>query len=100
LRDVSSFVPWLGTESILCDRAPLLLLDNGLAFARKDNGEVAVGIRPDQIIAYTRTATPLHELGESSGTHRLLARAAKLEPIPQDEMSRLPAERQRIVCYY
>lgn len=91
-----TFTP--GSPSVQIDITALNdALQNGLAFARKENGEIAVGIRPDQLVAYARTAAALHDLGEAAGTHRLLAKAAKLEPLPADEMARLPLERRRIV---
>lgn len=72
-------------------------MQDGLAFDRKENNEIAVGIRPDQLVNYIANADELHRLGSSAAMYGLLTRASSLEEIPARELSHLPQERQRIV---
>jgi putative restriction endonuclease len=72
-------------------------MQDGLAFDRKDNDEIAVGIRPDQLVNYIANAAELHRLGTSSSMYGLLTRASTDEPILDQELERLPQERQRVV---
>lgn len=72
-------------------------MQDGLAFDRKDNDEIAVGIRPDQILSYIANASELHRLGASAAMYGLLVRASALEKITERELSRLPQERRKIV---
>ena len=74
-----------------------MAMQDGLAFDRKDNGEIAVGIRPDQLVNYIANAEELHRLGTSASMYSLLTRASSDEVIPVDELAHLPKERQRIV---
>jgi len=39
----------------------------GLSFAQKTNSEIAIGIRPDQLLGYTLNAAQLHSFGVTSG---------------------------------
>jgi len=87
-----------GSPSVQIDvRVVQAALNDGLAFDRKDNDEIAVGVRPDQLLAYIRNAGLLHTLGPDGRTFRLLAKATALEPLPAVDVSRLSAERRRIV---
>jgi len=72
-------------------------LQDGLTFDRKDNGELAIGIRPDQFVNYAMNAEHLHRQGTQPATTRLLTRAAQLQPITQADLSALTTQRQRIV---
>ncbi|TWT46208.1 hypothetical protein RAS1_26570 [Phycisphaerae bacterium RAS1] len=72
-------------------------LQAGLAFDRKENDEIAVGVRPDQLLAYINNARMLHTLGADGKTFRLLAKATAPEPVLVADLSRLSAERRRIV---
>jgi putative restriction endonuclease len=72
-------------------------LQDGLAFDRKDNDEIAVGIRPDQIVSYIANASELHRLGASAAMYGLLVKASALERITDKELARLPEERRKIV---
>jgi len=72
-------------------------LQDGLAFHRKDNAEIAVAFRPDHFTAYTRNAGELHRLGRQARTLELLTRASALEAIPVPEIEQLSADRRRIV---
>jgi putative restriction endonuclease len=72
-------------------------LQFGLTFDLKDNGEIAVGIRPDQFINYTHNAEHLHQYGSKPETFNLLTRASELQDIKQAEIEALPENRRRIV---
>lgn len=72
-------------------------MQDGLAFDRKGNDEIAVGIRPDQIVSYIANASELHRLGTSAAMYGLLVKASALEEIQDKELVRLPQERQKIV---
>jgi len=72
-------------------------LQDGLAFHRKENNEIAVGIRPDQFMTYVHNAVSLHKHARHRTTFTLLNRASSLEPIPLPEIENLTSERQRIV---
>jgi putative restriction endonuclease len=43
-------------------------LQNGLSFHRKNNREVAIGVRPDQFMNYVHHAMQLHKLGRQAAT--------------------------------
>lgn len=72
-------------------------LQFGLAFAQKGNDEIAVAIRPDQLLGYVVNAPLLHAQGSDAVTSGLLARVAELGEVPREEMETLTPERQRIV---
>src|SRR3989338_2323082 len=72
-------------------------LQDGLAFDRKDNNEIAVAIRPDQLLTYAYTAEHLHQYGRDAGTFTLLQKASSLAPIKPIDLDALAAPRQRIV---
>lgn len=72
-------------------------LQDGMAFDRKDNDEIAVGIRPDQVVNYIANASELHRLGATAAMYGLLAKASALERITEKELARLPQERRKIV---
>lgn len=72
-------------------------LDDGLAFDRKNNLEIAVGIRPDQILNYMANAEELHRMGKNTAMYKLLSKASGLEKITQSEISNLNPKRQKIL---
>jgi putative restriction endonuclease len=72
-------------------------MQDGLAFDRKDSDEIAVGIRPDQIVSYIANASELHRLGASAAMYGLLVKASALERITDKELARLPQGRRKIV---
>lgn len=72
-------------------------LEYGLTFDRKGNDEIAVGIRPDQLVNYALNADHLHRYGRQPETFRLLERATSLEVITLAEIEALPESRRRIV---
>ncbi len=87
-----------GSPSVQIDMAALRqALQDGFAFHRKDNAEIAVAFRPDQFMPYTRNAVELHRLGRQIQTLSLLSRASAREPIPAREIEQLTADRRRIV---
>jgi len=68
-----------------------------LTFDRKSNQEIAIGIRPDQLVSYALNATELHRLGRHAPTFDLLSRASGLQEISEADLSQLTKPRQRIV---
>lgn len=72
-------------------------LQDGLTFDRKSNQEIAIGIRPDQLVNYALNANKLHTLGRQASTFRLLSRASGLRAISESELSQLSEPRRRIV---
>lgn len=72
-------------------------LQNGLSFTTKDNMEVAVGVRADQLLNYILNASALHIQGAAIEVLPLLQRAAASEDI-QEETKQLTKERHRIVA--
>ncbi len=87
-----------GSPSVQIDiRTVQKALQDGLAFDRKSNDEIAIGIRPDQFLTYAFNAENLHKYGREATTLRLLAKASSLEKIPPADISKLTQERQRIV---
>jgi putative restriction endonuclease len=97
LRRHQTFTP--GSPSIQINiNALRMAIQDGFAFVRKGNEEIAVAFRPDHILSYTLNADKLHELGADARTNELLARATKLEDIPEQDIAGLAQERQRIVA--
>jgi len=72
-------------------------LQHGLTFDRKDNGELAIGIRADQFVNYALNAEHLHRYGSQPETFRLLNRAAQLQSVPEADLASLTTQRQVIV---
>ncbi len=96
LRRHSVFTP--GSPSVQIDiRTVQAALQNGLAFDRKSNSEIAVGIRPDQFMTYALNAEQLHKYGADASILRLLTRASSLEELPEQDLSKLAKPRKRIV---
>jgi putative restriction endonuclease len=88
----------MGSPSVqVDDRTLRQALQDGLAFDRKSNQEIAISIRPDHLINYVLNATTLHRLGKQAQTLELLERASSLQPIPEADISLLNHDRQRIV---
>ncbi|GAB4437065.1 MAG: hypothetical protein Kow0031_18880 [Anaerolineae bacterium] len=74
-----------------------LALQNGFSFTTKGNNEIAIGIRPDQFLAYCLNSVLLHKEGADASMTGLLSRAASLETILDEEVLEIPTERRRIV---
>jgi putative restriction endonuclease len=87
-----------GSPSVQIDiRTVRAALEDGLAFDWKSNQEIAVGIRPDQLVAYSLNASALHRLGRHAPTFALMNRASGLQTIPHAKLARLSEPRRRIV---
>lgn len=71
---------------------------DGFAFAKKGNDEIAIGFRPDNILAYTLNAESLHESGADARISDALNKVTRFEPLTDAEISAIPAERQRVVA--
>ncbi len=96
LRKHYSFTP--GSSSIqISFHALREALRDGFAFIRKGNDEIAVGFRPDNILAYCLNAESLHENGADALVTDLLIKAGKFEPISSEETESLSMERRKIV---
>jgi len=72
-------------------------LEDGLAFDRKSNQEIAVAIRPDQMFNYMANAEDLHRLGKNAAMYRLLAKASARERITKKDFQKLAPKRQKIL---
>ncbi len=72
-------------------------LEDGISFDRKSNQEIAVGIRPDQMLNYMANSGDLHRLGKNAAMYKLLSKASALEEIAEKEISKLTPKRQRIL---
>lgn len=87
-----------GSPSVQVDiRTIRRALQDGLTFDRKSNDEIAVGIRPDQLLTYAFNSEQLHRYGRDATTLRLLSRASSLEHIVAADIAALPTERRRVV---
>ncbi len=69
---------------------------DGIAFDRKTNDEIAIGIRPDQFMGYVRTVQRLHREGAEARVFQLLEQAAALPRLPEADSSRLDEELERL----
>lgn len=70
---------------------------DGFAFSRKGNDEICIGIRPDNLLAYTINSAFLHTGGSNIKVSELLTKVSRHEPVSTKELSLLPAERRKIV---
>lgn len=70
---------------------------DGFAFARKGNDEIAVAIRPDNLLSYAVSCESLHESGADAAVSEMLSRVSRFEEIPEQQFLRLPTERRRVV---
>lgn len=69
----------------------------GLAFALKENDELAIGIRPDHLLNYARLASGLHAQGDSEAVTEMLTDAARSSTPEEALVTGLPDERRRVV---
>ena len=92
----STFTP--GSPSVQID-LPVVqrALQDGLAFDRKANNELAVGVRPDDFLFYCQHAAELHDAGANASVLDLLEGASALDDVPPAALLALPQERRRIV---
>lgn len=70
---------------------------NGFAFLRKGNDEIAIGIRPDNLLAYALNSETLHEEGANAYLADLFTRVGRFEKISQEELDSLSESRKRVV---
>ena len=72
-------------------------IQNGFAFAQKGNDEIAIGFRPDNILAYALNAESLHESGADARISTLLNKVTRFESITAAETANISEERRRVV---
>jgi putative restriction endonuclease len=72
-------------------------LEDGLAFDRKTNHEIAVGIRPDQMLNYMANAEDLHRIGKNAAMYNLLSKASASKKILEKEFTNITPKRQKIL---
>lgn len=70
---------------------------DGFAFTRKGNDEIAVGFRPDNILAYALNSESLHESGADTQVSALLTKVGRFEPVTEAEIALIPEERRKVV---
>jgi putative restriction endonuclease len=79
-----------GSPSVQIDiRVVQQAQQDGLAFDRKDNRELAIGIRPDQFLTYINNAAALHRQGADAQTFEPLTTAAAAPRLTRDEEEEL-----------
>jgi len=71
---------------------------DGFAFARKGNDEIAIGFRPDNILAYALNAENLHESGADARISIALNKVTRFEELTPEETAAIPPERQRVLA--
>ncbi|HHT9119918.1 MAG TPA: HNH endonuclease [Candidatus Hypogeohydataceae bacterium YC41] len=87
-----------GSSSVQIDITSIQkAVQDGLAFDRKANNEIAVAIRPDQFLNYAYDAKNLHKYGRVKSTLTLLSKATSLEPIESKDIAALTQQRRRLV---
>jgi putative restriction endonuclease len=87
-----------GSPSVQIDIRTLdQALQNGLAFDRKSNNEIAIGVRPDQFVTYAVNADALHKYGSNAAILNMLDRAAALQTIPDSDLAAMNAPRKRVI---
>jgi putative restriction endonuclease len=72
-------------------------LQAGLSFHTKTNDEIAVGVRPDQLVNYIISAPLLHKYGPEAEVKTLLTKAADPTQEIDSSIEHLSAERQKII---
>lgn len=92
-----TFTP--GSPSVQIDiRTVEEALQNGLSFDRKDNAELAIGIRPDLLMAYIHNSADLHRYGASARLQALLHRlSVEGNPATEQDLASLTGPRRRLV---
>ncbi|MDH3997400.1 MAG: HNH endonuclease, partial [Desulfuromonadales bacterium] len=87
-----------GSPSVQIDIGALhQALQYGLSFQRKNNQEIAIGIRPDQLFTYIKNALLLHEHGSDTVLFDLLVKASECQTLSPEELEPLPQNRSTIV---
>jgi putative restriction endonuclease len=72
-------------------------LQNGLSFITKENGEIAIGVRPDQFLNYCINSAQLHLYGADIALTAMLNKAVELQEIPEKDIADLAVDRKKMV---
>lgn len=72
-------------------------VDHGMAVQRKENGEIAVALRPDAFLAYCLSANDIHEAGSDERAVAILERVTCMEEIEPARVEELPPPRRRVI---
>lgn len=72
-------------------------LQNGLAFHRKSNSEIAIGVRADQLVNYILNSESFHRHGKDAQVAEFLRRATSLSPISDKDLMTLSQPRKRLI---
>ena len=87
-----------GSPSVQIDIGALhKALQTGLSFHRKSNDEIAVGVRPDQLLNYIVSSDLLHRYGAEAEVRALLDQAADPAQDVDAAIEQLSTERQQII---
>ncbi len=87
-----------GSPSVQVDRDCLFqALQEGIAFRRKSNDEVAIGVRSDHLLHYSLQSQILHRIGKEPGMPEVLTQASSRAHIEPRTIKALAAERKRVV---
>lgn len=87
-----------GSSSVQIDvRTIRQAITSGLAFDRKSNDEIAVGIRPDQLVNYIQNSEEIHRWSTMPAVYEGVESVAKRESGEEDIPQIETHERQRIV---
>ena len=87
-----------GSPSVQVDRDCLFqALQDGIAFRRKSNDEVAIGVRSDHLLHYSLQSKTLHRIGKEPGMPEVLTQASSGSQIEQETIQDLSIERKRVV---
>lgn len=88
-----------GSPSVQVDITALeKCIEQGLALDRKDNGELAIGVRPDALFEYVEISRQLHAMGTDDATAAMVEVVMTGAGADPGELAALPAERRRIVA--
>ncbi len=71
---------------------------DGFAFVRKDNDEIAIGFRPDNMLSYALNSESLHESGADARISNLLNKVTRLESLTAAETAAIPPDRRRVIA--
>ncbi len=87
-----------GSPSVQIDRTDLIKAErDGLSFSRKDNNEIAIGVRPDLLVPYCLHAAELHRYGQHADVLQLFNQASRLVQPTAQEIEILDIPRRRVV---
>ena len=92
-REFSSNSPSIQIPLETLERAQTL----GLAGHRRANGETAVAIRDDLLLAYVENQEAIHDMAADQVSLNILEASASKGYVPEDATVELPTERQRVV---